>query len=99
MSYNRFRSGFSKTTLGQCDRSKIITQLDRLIDQDMIVGNQRVKTGYKVLPYYYDEPNPQSGLTLPVIPDPVPVTNPRIAPYLLSYSTYVPPHPAPGFVI
>jgi len=62
--------------IARCDYSGLMVQHALLKDQMAYRGQGLVKTGYKVHPKFYDQPNPQD-LTPLIKPDPTPLINPR----------------------
>lgn len=62
--------------IGTCDYSGFMVLHRSMKDQLQYRGQGLVKTGYRVDPRFYDDPNPQD-LTPLIKPDPVPLRNAR----------------------
>lgn len=62
--------------IGRCDYSGLMVQQLSMKDQYQYAGQGLVKTGYRVSPKFYDQPNPQN-LTPLIKLDPVPIIQAR----------------------
>ena len=62
--------------IGTCDYSGLMVQQAQMVDQYVYRGQGLVKTGYRVNPKFYDQPNAQD-LTPLIKLDPVPIINAR----------------------
>jgi len=62
--------------IGRCDYSGLMVQQLSMKDQLEYRGSGLVKTGFRVNPKFYDQPNPQN-LTPIIKLDPVPILNAR----------------------
>lgn len=66
----------SPRAIGRCDYSGLMVQQLSMKDQLQYRGTGLVKTGFRVNPKFYDQPNPQDLTTLIKL-DPVPILNAR----------------------